>query len=519
MSYFYLSGYLRTQGVLLSCAVSFLTLIAQQGPSKSPSSRELKGRISALIDQPKFAAMRWGLLIMTVNGQVLFERDADKALIPASNMKLFTTAAALDRLGPETTFRTSVYASRPVHSGILTGDLILYGRGDPNLSSRFEAENMYSLDALFVRSDKVPAIERLADQIKARGIKVITGNLVGDDSFFATKLLPSGWEWEDTQSYYGAEVSALSVNDNSISYTVTPSQPGKAPMISMQPQTSYAILINNACTSENGQSTLGFNRPLRSNAIEFYGSIPSGAKEYKITVPVHDPALFAATLLHEALARRGIRVAGMVCRMDAISRCVTPFDPTKMTEIAYLTSQPLFKMIKVVNKLSQNLHAEILLRHLGIGCGEQRDDRGRPKAIEACGNEVRKSFIEGAGIDVKALNLRDGSGLSRHNLLTPRATVRLLQVMLSHPYGATFRDSLPLAGVDGTLEQRMRGTAAANTVLAKTGGLGQVSALSGYVTTKRGQPLIVSFMANNYTGPMGEIMAVFDEICVLLAES
>ena len=457
---------------------------------------------------------------MTGAGHVLFERDADKALIPASNIKLFTTAVALDALGLEATFRTSVYASCSPHNGILQGDLILYGRGDPNLSSRFEQENPYKLDSLVVSAEKNPAIEMLADQIKARGIKLVTGNLIGDDSFFATKGLVSGWEWEDTQRHYGAEISALSVNDNSISYTVTPSSSGNVPMISLQPRTAYVTVINNASTNASGQTTIGFHRPLASNTIEFFGSIPTGAKEYKVTVPIHDPARFAATLLKEALARRGIRVAGNICRVDALSRLTKTFDPSKMIEVAHLTSQPLSKMIKVINKLSQNLHAELLLRQLGVGivASGPLDNVGRSKSVEILGNDVRNAFIHAAGIDLEALNLRDGSGLARHNLLTARATARLLQFMLSHPHGSVFKYFLPIAGVDGVLEPRMRGTAAANNVHAKTGTLSHVNALSGYVTTKRGQLLILSFIANNYTGPALEVTTVFDQICALLAE-
>jgi D-alanyl-D-alanine carboxypeptidase/D-alanyl-D-alanine-endopeptidase (penicillin-binding protein 4) len=514
----------KTVVLLFVISLAFIPALAQQpftAPGRPATLAELQSRIAALLDQPKFASARWGARIITTEGGVVFERDADKSFMPASNMKLYTSAAALDAFGPDFKIKTSVYATRPAgKTGVLNGDLILYGRGDPNLSPRFDTDDPDRYDEL-KPADTITAIERLADQIKDAGINIVLGNLIGDDSFFAGDRLGPGWEWDDAQFYYGAEVSALTVNDNSVTFTVTPAtRAGNPPSIKIQPQTSYLKIVNNAKTGADGQTRIGVNRPLDSNTVEFFGTIPRGANEFKVDIAVHDPARFAAELLNEALARRGVRVRGRVERYDAVARVAKPFDESKLLEVAGVESQPLAEMLKVINKQSQNLHAELMLRQLGTRYADARslDDYGRPKSTDALGAEIRRRFLQRAGIEVAPLSLRDGSGLARQNLVTPRSTARLLEFMLGRPYAKAWLESLTVAGVDGTLGRRMRDSAAANNLRGKTGTLTYVNALSGYVTTKRGQPLILSLMGNNYTGPGRETTGVMDQICVMLAE-
>ncbi len=514
----------RTVALLLVISLSLIPALAQQASltiEKPATLAELQSRIAALLDQPKFAAARWGARIITPDGRVIFERDADKSFMPASNMKLYTTSATLDAFGPDFKIKTSVYATKPAgRNGMLKGDLILYGRGDPNLSPRFDTDDPDRYDEL-KPADTITAIERLADQIKARGIKIVEGNLIGDDSFFAGDLLGPGWEWDDAQFYYGAEVSALTVNDNSVTFFVNPAtRAGEAPSIKVQPKTGYLKIVNNARTSANGQTRIGVNRPLNSDTVEFFGTIPRSASEFKVDISVHDPASFAAELLKEALLRRGVRVRGKVQHFDSVARVARPLDESKLVEVASVESQPLSEMLKVINKQSQNLHTEMMLRQLGTRHADARalDDYGRPKSTAALGNEIRRQFLQGAGIEVAPLSLRDGSGLARQNLVTSRSTSQLLEFMLTHPHAKTWRDSLTVSGVDGTLKRRMRDTPAANNMRGKTGTLTYVNALSGYITTKHGQPLILSLMSNNYTGPGREVTAVMDQICVMLAE-
>jgi D-alanyl-D-alanine carboxypeptidase/D-alanyl-D-alanine-endopeptidase (penicillin-binding protein 4) len=521
--------------------------VGRQTTSTAPRTvEELRRQIHEWIEHPRFAGARWGMLIQTVDGQTLFARDADRTFMPASNMKLYTTAAALDLLGPEVRVRTSVWATRrPTRNGLLVGDLVFQGRGDPNLSPRFQEADPRAYSELPVAS-RVPAIEALADQLAARGIRTIRGNLIADDSYLPGDLLGPGWEWDDVQYYYGAEISALSVNDNSVTLRVTPARRvGQAAQVSVLPETGYVRLVNRVQTVASGETRVRAYRALNSNTIEILGTAARGASPTEVSVAIHDPALFAATLLREALARRQIRLLGRVVRVDLEQRALDPLDERRWVELAGIDSAPLSEMIRVVNKQSQNLHAELLLRMLGRapvqlpceedpfpaeGCGTPRpvngaspshlplDEFGRPLPILARGNAFRRAFLVRAGIDPSQLSLRDGSGLARQNLVTPAATIRLLAYMESHPHRDAFHDSLVIAGVDGTLERRMRDSAATNNFRGKTGTLSYANALSGYLQTRGGHRLLVSLMGNHYVGPGRDVTTVFDQICGLLAD-
>ena len=512
--------------LLLALLLQPLSLAAQQATAlaKPQSFAELQAQITALLEQPKFAHARWGIRILTSDGRPLFERDVDKVFMPASNMKLYTTAATLDALGPEYKFRTSVYAAGKLSHSTLKGNLILYGRGDPNLSARFDLNPEGKPNPVdeHTAADQITAIETLAAQIRARGIKVIQGDVIGDDSYFATSGLGASWSWEDLQFYYGAAVSALTVNDNAVTFTVKPARrDGLPPTITVQPKTAYVKILNRATTGEgkDGKTHIGIHRPLGSNEIEFFGNIPKTAKEFKDEVAIHNPASFAATLLKEALGRRGVRVTGTVKRLEAKARIKEPFDETKLSELAFVESQPLSVLLKVINKESQNLHTEMMLRQLGElrNAPRELDDYGRPTSSESRGIAVLKEFLTKAGVDVSTLSLRDGSGLARQDLISPRATSQLLLFMSRHPHFALYRESLPVPG-DGTLRRRMKGTPAEGKVQAKTGSLSYVRSLSGYVTTRKGQMLIFSFMGNNYTGAGTDLTNVYDQLCALLAD-
>ena len=498
--------------------------VAPAPAAKLQSVAELQARITALLEQPKFAHGRWGVRIITHDGRPIFERDVDKVFMPASNMKLYTTAATLDALGPDFKLKTSVYTAGKIQGRTLKGNVILYGRGDPNLSARFDlnAEGKPNPIDEHTASEKITAIEKLADQIQARGIKVIQGNVIGDESYFATSGLGASWSWEDLQFYYGAAVSALTVNDNAVTITVKPAvRDGQPPLITVQPNTTYVEIINHTTTSDgkDGKTHIGINRPLGSNEIELFGTIPKTAKDFSDEVAIYAPASFAATLLKEALARRSIRVTGTVQRIDAAARVKEPLNETKLTELAFVESQPLATLLKAINKESQNLHTEIMLRQLGElrGAPRELDDSGRPISSETRGLAVLKQFLAKAGVDTSTLSLRDGSGLARQDLVSPRSTSQLLLFMSQHPHFTVYRESLPVAG-DGTLRRRMKGTPAEGKVQAKTGSLSYVRSLSGYVTTKQGQMLIFSFMGNNYTGAGVDLTNVYDQICALLAD-
>ncbi len=495
---------------------------ARQSVATTPSSprtlAELQERIALLLDQPKFGAARWGVRIVSDAGTVLFDRDSDKAFTPASNMKLYTSSAALDLLGADFRIETSVYVPTAQRKrGLVRGDLVFFGRGDPNLSARFASDGNPSS---FKPADTIPAIEALADEIKSAGVRRISGDVIGDDSYFATDRLGASWEWDDVQFYYGAEISELTVNDNVVTFTVTPAaRPGVPPTIKVQPATSYVKIVNNATTSGGGLRRIGVNRQLNSNTVEFFGTIPRGGEKFEVHIAVHDPALFAATLLKEALARRGILTAGRVRSCDALCRVSEPLDLRRVELVAKVVSAPLSTILQVVNKPSQNLHTELLLRQIGtVNAVRSLNEYGRPQSSDSLGNAVRRRFLERAGVDVTPLSLRDGSGLSRQDLVTPRATVQLLEFMRKHPQFEVFRNSLPVAGIDGTLERRMKSTSAEGNVRAKTGSLSYVNTLSGYLRTKGGMLVTFSLMGNNYTGPARDVTETMDQICNLLVE-
>jgi D-alanyl-D-alanine carboxypeptidase/D-alanyl-D-alanine-endopeptidase (penicillin-binding protein 4) len=474
-------------------------------PARAPSSRslrQLQREIRRIITQPRFATTRWGVLIESLDRpRVLFSHEADQLFTPASNMKLYTTAAALVRLGPDYRFRTSVYApAKPDEQGVVHGEVILYGRGDPNLSTR--ASNNGTLTPLTL----------LADQLWQAGVREIRGHLVGDESYFSGPPLGVGWEWDDLQWSYGAEVSALTVDDNTIELLVLPgSSAGEPAEVLTLPETAYVTLVNKTVTvAADARQRLGLHRGLEDNTVEISGEVPVVGAGFRARVAVHRPALYAATLLREALAQRGVVITGEIRRADAAYRREHPLDISTLTELAFLESIPLSEELKVLNKISQNLHTELLLRTLGaVAGGEGSADKGSDEVM---------AFLQSISARMQGISLQDGSGLSRHNLVTPATTVDLLRSMYRHHHRDVFIASLPIAGVDGTLERRMAGTPAEGKVKAKTGTLRYSSSLSGYVTTARGERLVFSLMANNHTGDSGEVTAAVNDICALLAQ-
>lgn len=466
---------------------------ARQTPQtdSKPTDSKLPASLQDLAEQiakrPALASGRVGIQVVSVNtGKVLAEVDSSKVFQPASNMKLYTTATALDKLGPDFRIRTSVYVPKLNPDGTVEGDLVLYGRGDPNLSDRFnEKKNDPTLTPL----------ETLADQVAAAGVKRIKGDLIGDESYFRAAPLGNGWEWNDLQWYYGTQVSALSAADNQIRLSlVAGARSGEPCPITITPSTPIVSVNNRTLTySGKGERKIGIHRGLADNVHDVWGGLPAGDKGATYTLAIHDPALFAASLFKQMLEKRGIVIEGTLRRVDANYREQHPLDLNQVREVAFITSPPLAEMIRVVNKYSQNLHAELLLRQLGRQFGPQDKDS------DEAGCEVILDFLKRSGIDTSALRFRDGSGLSRLDYISPEATVKLLIAMHRHPQAAIFLESLPIAGVDGTLNGRMGKTKAENNLRAKTGTLDDVSSLSGYVTASNGEILAFSIIMDNLT--------------------
>ena len=486
---------------LAACFLSFLYALPAQSSPPAP----LQERLSNHLSQPKFSAAAWGVKIVSLDtGDVLFEHDAGKLLKPASNAKLYTSALALDRLGPDFRIKTSLLAkSRPARNGTLRGDLIVYGRGDPSFAARFH------------RGAHTNLLAPLVAALKRADVSRVAGDLVGDESFFCGPPLGSEWTWDDLQHYYGAEVSSLTVEDNSVDLLISPGPRTGAPCrITTVPATDYLRFDNRSRTVEaGGPRALSLYRPIGGNTVYVHGQLPLGSTNWIDSISVHRPVLWFVTLLRGELARAGIQISGRLRAVNWLDREAQPDEAYGLIELASVESPPLSEIVTRTMKPSQNLYAQLLLLQVGA---TRHGPANASATTEDLGLAELREFLAGAGIGRDEALLEEGSGLSRGALVTPNATVQLLQFMHRHRHAEAFRDTLPVAGADGTLRRRMKATAAFENARAKTGTLRYVNTLSGYVTTKAGERLVFSLMLNNYDGDGAR--ADLDAIVVMLSE-
>jgi len=474
----------------------------------STSDVELGKEIDLAINESPFARARWGVFVMSLQDRrVLYSRDGDKLFTPASNMKIYTTAVALDLLGADYRWRTSVYAqAEPDAAGNIAGDLILYGRGAPDLVSQTR--------------EKHPSLGELADALYARGVRRVKGNVVGDESYLRGNQFGDGWLWNDVQWYFGAEASALTINANEIDLNVTPAgKAGSPATVAVNKSADYFRIVNNVATGEPGVATrIGINRGLADNEFVVWGEFPAGGKGFGARLSVSNPALWAATLFRDALVARGIVVEGETRRRDFRGAPTARFDPQQATELAAVTSKSLGEIVTETNKKSVNLYAELILRTLGKERGALAPaadpKKARERGDDEAGLAVIRSWLERAGIATGNLAFHDGSGLSRLDLVTPEATTRLLATVAKAPAFMAFQSSLPQAGKDGTLASRLRATE--GRIAAKTGSLTYDDALSGYATTLDGQVLAFSIICNDAT-LRGNSTSVIDKIANAIA--
>jgi D-alanyl-D-alanine carboxypeptidase/D-alanyl-D-alanine-endopeptidase (penicillin-binding protein 4) len=479
--------------------------LASEKSSAKPT--DLAGRIDNVINESELAAARWGISVISMSdGSTVYQRNGDKLFTPASNMKIYTTGVALDLLGADYRWHTSVYANaQPDHNGRISGDLIIYGRGAPDLVANSKAENRGSL-------------AKLADDLYARGVRSVSGNVIGDESYFRGDPLGDGWQWTDLQWYFGAEASALSINGNEIDVNFVPAgKTGEAPVVRTNDTENYVTVQNRmAAVERSGRPTIGVQRGLSDNNIEVWGEFAPGTKGFGARLSVHKPALWAAKLFVRALKTRGIQVDGQTLSRDSHLPPSQRFDPSHSIELAFVESQPLSEVAKKTNKESINLYAELILRTLGRERGEMAalpDAVGRERGDDEAGLAVVRVWLARAGISTSHLALHDGSGLSRLDLVTPETSARLLLALSRTNAGRVFKESLPVAGRDGTLAGRLK--TITDKVSAKTGSLTYDNSLSGYLTTSRGQLLAFSIMCNDQTG-RGDSIQLIDQIVALL---
>lgn len=487
----------------------------------STTLADLKSRIDEIVRQPALEPGFFAIKIVSLDsGQVIYEQDANKFVRPASNMKLYTVAAAFDRLTPDFHFVTSVYAKEKLEDGKIKGDLIIYGRGDPSIAARFN------------NGDYFKGINDLADRIVAAGVKRIKGDLVGDESYFNGAPVGSGWEWEDLTWSYGAQVSALTINDNAIDLNIKPGDRIGAPVsiTTGPPSSSFMTIVNRATTAAKGsRGDLRIYRGLGANSLEITGTLPMGDAGFVGGVSIPDPALAFVSMLRDALIKRDVKIDGrvrtvttrsgvsMIPGVSSAAQPMTVPSQAAPVEIASLPSPAFNSIAAQTLKPSQNQYTELILRTLGRTQPPVSGETGRARDDEENGLEVVKNFLRQAGVNDNDVALNDGSGLSRNDLISANTTIQLLTFMSKHKYFAQFREALPIAGVDGTLRTRMRGTPAEGNVRAKTGSLSSVASLSGYVTTAGGEHLIFSMMLNNYPDAAAVRRDSIDAIAVLLA--
>ena len=452
--------------------------------SGRPSLSEAVSRALAV---PSLAHTGIALLVVSLDrGDTLFAREDDRLYTPASNRKLFTAASALHWLGPEHRFTTTLLSAGRIAADTVHGDLVLVGSGDPDLAA----------------SD----LAALADTL-ASVARVVSGNVRADDSWFDDVEWGAGWMWDDGPYWEWPYVTALTVEDNVVTVNVRPgSEVGAPVVVEMDPPTGYVTINLSATTAAAGASTeLVIDRHWdpKENVIDVSGALALDAAPVTARRTVEKPAMYAATLLLELLEARGVEVSGIVRRGPIESAADT---------VATHTSGPLAASIRNFLKVSDNLTGELLVKAVGAAVS------GPPGTYEK-GLAAERVFLAGeVGVDTTAQRLADGSGVSRYNLVTARQIVALLAYMPSRTdLFPAYLDALPVAGVDGTLEERMRGTAAAGRARAKTGTLNGVTALSGYVPSAEGERLAFSLMVEFYAGSAAPRRAVQDSIVAALA--
>lgn len=453
----------------------------------------------ALANSPELRAGFLGIeVVRLTDGKTIYARNEDHLLVPASNTKLFSTALALVLLGPDYRFRTSIVTEGE--------NLILAGGGDPSLSGRvYPYQGEPDKDQPEV--NPLAAIEELADQVVAHGILKIEGDVIGDDTRYPWAPYPGGWSVSDTEWEYGAPVSALVVGDNSIDVTVTPGmEEGDPAQVALSPSFEFLTIENLVRTGAAGsEKKIRMDRRGGSQELHLFGSIPLNSGPDKSSIAVSDPAVFAAAALRDALIRRGVQVRGRaVARHRFLDPGEDPVVPVPGGEVAVRNSPPLTQILQVTDKVSENLHAELMLREVGAA----RRGIGTAKA----GLAELSDFLAQAGITDKEYSLVDGSGLSRNSLVSPHAVVKLLSFM----YQSRFRDQwiamLPVGGQDGTLKNRFQHHAEAAAISAKTGSLGHVRALSGYATSGHYGRVAFSVLFNNYAGTDRDASRFLDTI-------
>ena len=500
-----------------SAVLAFLLTVAPVlAPASAQSSTERLGSaIDALLDTPTFADAHWGVHVLDLDtGETLYDRNAQKNFIPASVQKLFTTAAALDALGPDFRYSTTLWADGTVRDSVLTGNLVVRGSGDPTISDR-RFDDGYPTDG-----DPVALFRAWADSLQIAGIAAVSDHVIGDDDVFDDTELGNGWAWDDVPYRAAAEISGLSFNEGRFTVTATGTRPGRAADLTWEPvDTDYVYFINRTETvGARGERDREVRRERGGNTFWIESEVPAG-RTLRQTLTVHNPTRYFVHVLRETLRAEGVDVDGDPVDIDDWR---DKPDYRRLRRIATYTSPSLAEIAALTNKESQNLYAEHLLKTLGaVRCplaSERPDDMDCGSAW--AGMRAARPFFERAELDLGHMRLRDGSGLSPYNLTAPEDVTALLRTMWIHPDPAVtdaFVNSLAVAGEDGTLQGRMRRGRTRGNVRAKTGTVTGAKNLAGYVTTADGTTLAFALLCNNFGTSTARVVQAQDAIAELLA--
>lgn len=475
--------------ILPACAARSSTPTLREAIEHPDTREQLRRELRSLFDAPELSHAQWGVNFYSLRqAETLYSLNAAQFLVPASTQKILTTAIAAERLGWDYRFTTRVLTTGTLgNDGTLSGDLIVVGSGDPTINPR--------------HPERWRVFDEWGAALKARGVRIINGSLIGDDNAFAEPGWGAGWAWDNLQYGYGAEPSALQYHENQIEVMVGPGmRDGARAIISTAPLGSGIVVDHDVKTvAADNETRIELARTPGTSLLRVRGQIAEGARPVTLTASVESPTLFYLASLREALARQGIFVAGAVVDLDDLA---TPPNLDAASELFVDRSPPLAEIADVMMKWSRNIYAESML--LAI------DDSGEP-ATGAGGLRQLRETLRSWGIQPEYYLPRDGSGLSRYDYVTADMLTWLLTYLWRDPrHAGAFQATLPVAGVSGTLANRMRGTPAEGRVRAKTGTLSNVRALSGYVTTLDGETIVFAMLANNFRVPAADIDAIMD---------
>ncbi len=494
LSFWILYSYLVMKRFLRLLLLSAFLLGAFPSGFAADSVGILRRGLDRIFSDSRFQGAQWGIEVVSLDrAEMLYEKNSRRLYIPASNNKILTAAAALTSLGPDYRFKTRVMADGPVADGVLNGNLIIVGFGDPTSSSRM------------LSKDPFQAFRLWASDLKQKGIRSIAGNIVGDGGAFEETEHGRGWEWEDLSEGYAAPVTALQFNENLVELQIAPGvEAGSAASIWAGPLANYLVVENKVVTgSARSAARIQIGRSRSAETIVVRGSLPLKSTPVTRAVAVQFPVRYYLSALKQVLSEEGIDV----------SKCEIKETRNASSQSAYIlwthSSPPLSEILGPMLKMSLNLIAETLVRTLGM--------ERRSEGSFARGKEVAEEDLGTMGIGTDNFSYADGSGLSRLNLVSADALIQILKSMHQRRDFPYFYNALSIAGVDGTLETRMKGTKAENNVHAKTGTLAGVSSLSGYVRTADNEMLAFAFIANNYLGSKDAAESLQDKALARLA--